>query len=419
MTESTRKRKLPFIGDERGRRAWFLKSDPRIGGIAEQAISEHADLSGTQITVSSGHPFSRRKNKRFAGSDLGGPFFSQRSYLKSGIGYTHSTDEDATYKSTYSGPIMLVLPSWAGKLSFPDLLPPSNNSALDALGATAISRCKPTNSVADLSTAIGEIMKEGLPSIIGSQTWRDRALTAKNAGSEYLNTAFGWSPLINDVSKFIGGVTSLESVMRQYERDAGRVVRRSYNFPVSRTVSTEPYGPISRPLMFPNDSVFFNGPGSQVMRTRESVRSVWFSGAFTYSLPSGYDSRTALGQYALIADRLGLELTPETLWELAPWSWAVDWFSNTGDVISNLSDFVTGGLVMRYGYVMEHSINTDTYSRPGPSGLKPSVKVAPPLVTVTETKIRRQANPFGFGVSWDGLSPFQLSILAALGMTRV
>jgi hypothetical protein len=35
------------------------------------------------------------------------------------------------------------------------------------------------------------------------------------------------------------------------------------------------------------------------------------------------------------------------------------------------------------------------------------------------TKRRTEANPFGFGVSWKGLSPFQLSIAAALGISRL
>jgi len=380
-------------------------------------MDNNCNCNGTQVTVSTGHPF-RKRDKRSLGQDLGGPFFSQRKYLKSGVKHFHAYDESSEFIAIFDGPCVTYLPQFAGKLQFPSFIP-SSNSALDALGSTAIARCKPTNSVADLSVAIGEIMKDGLPSIIGSQTWRDRTLTAKNAGSEYLNTAFGWSPLANDVTKFVKGVTSLESVMRQYERDAGRVVRRRFNFPLKREISTQNVGPNNTSqVMLPFNSVFQQGlTGSQATVTTEKVTSCWFSGAFTYSLPSGYDSRTTLGKYALIADRLGLELTPDTLWELAPWSWAVDWFSNTGDVISNLSDFVTGGLVMRYGYIMEHTIITDTYSRPT-TGLRPSVKDAGPLTIVSETKVRRQANPFGFGISWDGLSPFQLSILAALGLSR-
>jgi hypothetical protein len=36
----------------------------------------------------------------------------------------------------------------------------------------------------------------------------------------------------------------------------------------------------------------------------------------------------------------------------------------------------------------------------------------------TETKARAKASPFGFETDWDLFSTFQLSILAALGITR-
>jgi predicted RNA methylase len=87
--------------------------------------------------------------------------------------------------------------------------------------------------------------------------------------------------------------------------------------------------------------------------------------------------------------------------------------------LHNLNAFAANGLVMRYGYMMEHTIVKHTYSHVGPSGItgKPDMTV-PPLVLVTETKKRIGANPFGFGVDWNGLSSFQLSIAAALGLSR-
>jgi len=152
----------------------------------------------------------------------------------------------------------------------------------------------------------------------------------------------------------------------------------------------------------------------------ETFREQWFSGAFTYHLPTELDSRSALGNAAQEAEKLlGSPLSPETLWNLTPWSWAIDWFTNTGDYLHNLNAFATQGLVMRYGYMMEHTIVKHTYSHIGSSGIsgKPDMTV-PPLVLVTETKKRVQANPFGFGLTWSGLSPFQLSIAAALGLNR-
>jgi len=125
-----------------------------------------------------------------------------------------------------------------------------------------------------------------------------------------------------------------------------------------------------------------------------------------------------MDRHALEAKKLlGLTLTPDTLWNAAPWSWAVDWFSNTGDVISNVTDSVTDGLVMRYGYIMEHSIVKNIYSLTKPGTLNPDVRV-PSITLVVETKKRRRANPFGFGLSWGSLSLRQQAIALALGLTR-
>jgi hypothetical protein len=225
-------------------------------------------------------------------------------------------------------------------------------------------------------------------------------------------------PLVSDVRKTADAIRRSDEILAQYERDAGRVVRRNYYFPLEKSdleVGTytnnypEGFG------AFLNIRQGLNGRG--VLR-RTVERKTWFSGAFTYYLPSDYDSRNKIKELRTKADLLlGTDLTPELLWNIAPWSWLADWFANTGDVISNLSDFKTGELVMRYGYVMETVKVSDTYTH-YPVGPSPYGGSVVELTFVTETKKRRPANPFGFGLSWEGLSPFQQAILAALGITR-
>jgi hypothetical protein len=43
----------------------------------------------------------------------------------------------------------------------------------------------------------------------------------------------------------------------------------------------------------------------------------------------------------------------------------------------------------------------------------------PNLENRFSVKRRREANPFGFGIGWEDLSPTQLAITAALGITRL
>lgn len=115
---------------------------------------------------------------------------------------------------------------------------------------------------------------------------------------------------------------------------------------------------------------------------------------------------------------LGISLTPDTVWNLAPWTWAVDWFSNAGDVVSNVTDWAVDGLVLRYGYIMEHSLVRDTYTFVGPTTFQSESQRPQALIFSSERKLRRKATPFGFGLNWDGLSPRQLAIAAALGLSR-
>lgn len=146
-------------------------------------------------------------------------------------------------------------------------------------------------------------------------------------------------------------------------------------------------------------------------------RKVWFSGSFLYYLPNGTDFLSKLGRWQVEAHRLlGFRLDPELLWNLAPWTWLGDWFSNAGDLVSNASSYLFDGLVMQYGYVMEHVEETVSYD--SIFGFIDGTTAAPQLTLVRETKRRLAATPFGFGLDFDTLSAWQLSILAALGISR-
>jgi hypothetical protein len=390
-----------------------------------------AYLGGTQVTTSEGHQVSRLKKAGL--EDIGGPFTTTRSYVDLGKTDIKIRDEwdqpfgSMTQYLKYEGVLFprigLTNPDANGRRfpAFPSAVASSDDDLAEH-GTTAIARCKPTNPPVDAAVAIGELYREGLPHLIGSQSWQARTERLKAAGSDYLNVAFGWKPLLSDVSSFAKTIRDFDTVLAQYERDSGRVVRRSYEFPIERTTGfrIENNNPIVRAIAHPGNLVRLDpgGPGPTLV-DEESTTRRWFSGAFTYYLPSGHDSRKQLDRLRLMADRVGLSPTPDTLWNLAPWSWAVDWFSNAGDVISNVSDFGTGGLVMHYGYIMEHTVSRWTYFQPQSGFLVGGKKkAAGPISMVTETKVRRQANPYGFGVTWEGLSAFQASILAALGITR-
>lgn len=374
-------------------------------------------ISGKQFTVSEGHDV--RALGKGSRDNIGGPFYTYKQYMFSPVRTQTVVDivpaggPGGERRTDYSGPILAINPD----ISSGNYMTPEgqSQSTLDRMGTTAIAQTKPDNPIASATTAVGEIVKDGLPHLPGSQLWEKRAKAYLGLSHEFLNAAFGWLPLANDIADFSGGVANAHAVLSQYERDAGKVVRRGFSFPLMVDFKEDtfdgqgPWGPETSSLI---------GTTGKLTRSVETTTRVWFKGGYTYYLPTDYDSRNEMERLALLADRLGGSITPETLWELTPWSWAVDWFSNAGDVVSNVNSFAIDGLVLKYGYVMAETITKKIYTLDGvltPQGRKLPVD---PVILITHVKQRVPASPYGFGISWDGLSSFQASILAALGITK-
>lgn len=428
----TKKRsiKYPVEGTARSAtRTWGPTFD-NVSELKYDVTSYGKGYSGRQVTTSEGHPWPPGKGIK---GDIGGDFTSEK---QTAVFNRHNRTLISPVLVTRYDPVSglptnfrhtkmvadlyACSPMIAGSNPFPPASPSSENT-LVSWGATAVARCKPTNPIADLSVFLGELYREGLPKAVGAQTWEKRTsqLRPKTVAGEYLNVEFGWKPLISEIRSLADAWKRMDAAIAQYERDSGRAVRRRYEFPTEEftqdfiiNASAAPYG------AFHSDVLSGCTMGKLVM-TRKTVRRRWFSGAFTYYLPYGYDSRIKAHRNALIADQVfGLRLDPEVLWNLAPWSWAVDWFSNVGGVLANISSTLTDGLIMRYGYIMEHTVVEDTYNLvdfqfwTGP--YQP-----PPIVFRSEHKMRRRANPFGFGLTWSSLSLRQQAILTALGIIRV
>ena len=368
---------------------------------------------GRQITVSSGH--SKGHDGRY---HEGGPFFTARADFVIPTISVHAEGVSGGIPTRYVGPINTpveafdVVPGCVANMN-------QDSSYLDPIGATAIHIIDPTNPNAQFGIALGEVLHDRYIPIPAIQSWRRRTQIAKAAGSEYLNTVFGWMPLVRDMKNTAQSVKDGNKIMENYQAASGTLVHREFSFDdiVSETASI--VSEISRAVYSANSIVgAINAPGVALIRTIKNTTKRWFSGSFTYTSGSNSDLKKCLG-IGSEADKLfGLSLTPDIVWELTPWSWAIDWFSNTGDVISNATSFGLAGLVMKYGYVMEETTSEITYSLSG-SGLKGVPTAPPPAKVIIITKRRRPANPFGFGIGWEDLSPTQLAITAALGITRL
>lgn len=294
---------------------------------------------------------------------------------------------------------------------------PSSNSQLDALGTTAIARVLPTNPLSQLTNALIEVRRDGMPDLPGIHALKGRTLKAKNAGSEYLNVEFGWKPLVSDIEKCLYTIKNFHQILDQYRRDSGKLIRRRYDFDeivVTNTTESVGFQPIcGRNIVH---SQFVKSVSGPTLKTVKETKKRWFEGVFKFYLPP-YGS---LAESEALANKLwGTRLTPELVWNAAPWSWLADWFTNSGDLIHNISAFQHDGLVMPWGYMMETCERTITYVCPGLQfWAYPGLKGDAVQSFKGITKRRRVATPYGFGLTFEGFSSRQLAILAALGLSR-
>lgn len=329
----------------------------------------------------------------------------------------------------------------------------------------AIKRTVPTKSVANLAVALSELYRDGLPSIIGLQTVRSSSVrdkithgqgladirgktsrsdpflrvdvasltpasrsaqlasTIRGGASDHLNAQFGVKPLLSDILGLCEVVIKSNNLIRQYRRDSGRIVRRGTSFPVTQETlvpfSNRPAGATfySHTGNLSTISLKNGGVGSASC-TDITTRRTWFTGAYSYFLSEDDSSVARMRGYEEQARYLlGLSMTPEVLWNLVPWTWLIDWFSNLGTLVSNATALSQDGLVIRWGYLMEESVREYTTTLSGfqtqNSGWEPSI-----LTLSTVNKRRTKASPYGFGQNPSQFTARQWSILAALGLTR-
>jgi hypothetical protein len=355
------------------------------------------------------------------GVDLGGSFDSTRyDYADSGLRI--STRTPGSQWRSYTGPQLARYASadfqkgttspWYQEVG-------SDDFRLFALGGTAIARSKPTSSVADAAVFLGELKHDGLPAMFGSGLLkkRTRAARFRALSGEYLNVEFGWKPLMSDLQKFSFAVSNSHQIVRQANRNSGKIVRRRYAFPVeNELLETTDVG--DAPPYPALDTYLYKKATGKRTKTVTRKTETWFSGAFTYHLATPNGMLGNMLRHAQLADKLvGFIPTPERVWQISPWSWAADWFANTGDVLSNMSDMATQGLVMHHGYIMQRVTTAVEYTAQGAVLWDGTPLTCTQRFTTTVMK-RRHASPFGFGLTFTDFSPWQLSIMAALGMSH-
>jgi hypothetical protein len=325
-------------------------------------------------------------------------------------------------------------------------LGPDYGSALP-YGAEAYNRYRPriTNTAGiqflgdDLKDLPGQLaqtsklMKDGYEAFLKNQIMspasrreaRHSLRIPSRLAGDYLNHQFGWAPFIGDLVGLYNTYQNQDRSMAQIARDNGSWIKRGgtlFDHSEKRDVvstnsntAVKVY-PTLLSGLYRNSSL---GPFEETTTYTELKRKVWFEGQFRYYVPE-FDSgnRASHGDYGRImrAVRLyGLTISPIAVWQLTPWTWLADWFTNASDVISNITATIYDRLVSKYAFVMCH---TEEYKTQESTLYFRNETKQMRWTQFIECKDREKATPYGFGLSEGDLSARQISILAALGLSR-
>jgi hypothetical protein len=303
-----------------------------------------------------------------------------------------------------------------------------NDVDLDALGTSGWSKFKPGKPGADMGQFFGELNRvPSLDLLLGAAQvlvgYKKRALEAlTNGGSRYLDLEFGWKPFVKELQEAWKFTHKVDKALEQLRRDNGKRVRRGgrISYILTPTVTAGPVtvGSPLRPVGW--GEMYGSNYGTRTWKSH-AERTVWFKAGFRYNIPDiGSLQWTQKATRAL----WGTRLTPELAYELMPWSWLIDWFSNLGDVISNLVENAAENLTADYAFVMADTKLVTTmietaHVKHGFQTHAEATWVSAELDFVRHYKQRRQASPYNFGISTEDLSDAQRLILAALGISRL
>lgn len=247
---------------------------------------------------------------------------------------------------------------------------------------------------------------------------------------ETLNYFFGVQPTLQDLYQVLNSVIRCGKLIEQWRRDAGRMVRRSLAYdPIvttndRRTGMSRTYRAFnqvfntSNPTAWTSAMCYDQNELVSVSRLQTTTDKYSFVGAFTYYIDPILDRLGPAGIFVNNAQHLlGLTADANTIWQLTPWTWLIDWFVNLGDCISLMNRIQDKSLVLKYGYLMRESElkTTLTVDRFTVKSGAPYRDIRADYVIRRKTRIR--STPYGFGLNTGSFSLTQWAILAALGFT--
>jgi hypothetical protein len=258
--------------------------------------------------------------------------------------------------------------------------------------------------------------------VMGGST-TSRIMQPKRVANSFLNEQFGWVPMIKDIRDINHVYENQAKIKSQMTNENNRWIRRKATLldDYQETKLGGEGGMRVSPAGDPVPSTLFRDGAAPHWELWEKKHSyITTSGSFKYYRPefdatipdysSGWNEiRRQMTMY-------GLRISPSNVYRATPWTWLIDWFSDFGSVMDRITDWGLDSISCRYLFLMRHDIRTVTLKQVLPMR---TGDVTLEFDRVIDAKIRRGSDsPYGFGLSWNGLSPRQLAILSALKISR-
>jgi hypothetical protein len=247
----------------------------------------------------------------------------------------------------------------------------------------------------------------------------------KVAADHYLNVVFGWMPFVNDMRQFADTFVNEGEKLARLTVGNDKWLKRKWvqEDVESVTLIGSGLGSMASPWGFSLDACCVpDGLGRTAFWTLHKVEKtlVWFEGCFKYYRPEfdiTHDDYSSSFQYLRrILTLYGLRVNPSTIYKATPWTWAADWITNIGDHVDMITDAGLDGVAAKYAYIMHHRVSTlvltQTYN------FRAGVKTLVWSRNLTTKQRSGAASPYSFTSGWENLTPKQISIAAAIGVSR-
>jgi hypothetical protein len=249
----------------------------------------------------------------------------------------------------------------------------------------------------------------------------------KHVADTFINHQFGWRPFVQDVinllDAYVNSKTYLDDITSRngkWEHRSGVIKKEEID---NEVILSKGSGMLIQPTASPLflSTVNTESPNaiSNEISLRDSIK-VWASGEFTFYHPEFDISRQDFASNAMLIRRhlsaYGAMINPYVLWKVMPWSWLIDWFSSVGHFIKGINDEIFDNVASKNLFLM--------HSRVRRIVIRQNINFwigARTFEFYREIRVKqrnRAVTPFGFGLKWEDLSPTQLAILTALGISR-